>query len=78
MPPSSSGLTYHGFEDYETDAAIQKTLRTEFGKDTTFITIAHRLQTIMDYDKIVSNIASSDSIFKLILLSDGFGCRETR
>lgn len=39
--------------DYETDAAIQKTLRTEFSKDTTLITIAHRLQTIADYDKIV-------------------------
>jgi len=41
------------FADYATDTAIQKALRTEFGKDTTFITIAHRLQTIMDYDKIV-------------------------
>lgn len=40
--------------DYSTDTAIQKTLRTEFGSDTTLITIAHRLQTIMDYDKIVS------------------------
>ncbi|KAH8108770.1 GM23954 [Phellopilus nigrolimitatus] len=39
--------------DYDTDAAIQKTLRTEFSKDTTFITIAHRLQIIMDYDKIM-------------------------
>ncbi len=39
--------------DYATDTAIQKALRTEFDKDTTFITVAHRLQTIMDYDKIV-------------------------
>ena len=53
MPPSLSGLTYHGFKDYETDAAIQKTLRTEFGKDTTFITIAHRLKTVLDYDRIL-------------------------
>lgn len=48
--------------DYDTDAAIQKTLRTEFSKDTTFITIAHRLQTIMDYDKIVSRYPVLDEI----------------
>ena len=41
--------------DYETDAAIQRSLRTQLGSDTTIITIAHRLQTIMDYDKIVSS-----------------------
>ncbi|THH03934.1 hypothetical protein EW145_g5889 [Phellinidium pouzarii] len=29
--------------DYDTDSAIQKTLRTEFSRDTTLITIAHRL-----------------------------------
>ena len=33
---------------------IQRALRTEFSSDTTLITIAHRLQTVMDYDKIVS------------------------
>lgn len=42
--------------DYDTDAAIQKTLRSEFSKDTTLITIAHRLQTIIDYDKIVRSL----------------------
>ena len=40
--------------DYETDAIIQKSLRTELGKDVTLLTVAHRLQTIMDSDKIVS------------------------
>ncbi|TDL20538.1 P-loop containing nucleoside triphosphate hydrolase protein [Rickenella mellea] len=39
--------------DYETDTAIQTSLRTELSKDTTVITIAHRLQTIMDSDKIM-------------------------
>lgn len=37
--------------DYATDAKIQNTLR-EF-KGSTIITIAHRLQTIIDYDKIL-------------------------
>ena len=40
--------------DYETDTIIQKSLRTELGKDVTLLTVAHRLQTIMDSDKIVS------------------------
>jgi ABC-type transport system involved in Fe-S cluster assembly fused permease/ATPase subunit len=35
--------------DYETDAVIQESLRTEL----TVITIAHRPQTIMDLDKII-------------------------
>ena len=41
--------------DYETDAIIQESLRNERKSDTTVITIAHRLQTIMDSDKIVSD-----------------------
>ena len=39
--------------DYETDAIIQKSLRTELGGDVTLLTVAHRLATIMDADKIV-------------------------
>jgi ABC-type multidrug transport system fused ATPase/permease subunit len=42
--------------DYETDAIIQRTIREEYGhKGTggTVIAIAHRLQTIMDADKIL-------------------------
>jgi ABC-type bacteriocin/lantibiotic exporter with double-glycine peptidase domain len=41
--------------DYETDAIIQESLRTELKRDVTIITIAHRLQTVMDSDKIVSH-----------------------
>lgn len=40
--------------DYETDAVIQSSLRNELKSDVTVITVAHRLQTIMDSDKIVS------------------------
>lgn len=46
------------FVDHDTDAIIQRMVRTELGPDTTVITIAHRLQTIMDYDRIVSRTHS--------------------
>ncbi len=44
--------------DYETDTVIQRSLREAVSKDTTVLTIAHRLQTIMDADKIVSVLLS--------------------
>ena len=39
--------------DYETDAKIQRKIKENFGKDTTILTIAHRLKTIIDYDKVL-------------------------
>ena len=38
--------------DMQTDSFIQKVLKEQF-KDTTVITIAHRLITVADYDKII-------------------------
>ncbi|XP_059172943.1 multidrug resistance-associated protein 1-like [Physella acuta] len=62
--------------DMETDTLIQNTIRTEFST-CTIITIAHRLNTIMDYDRIMvldagivkeldspsALLANTDSIF---------------
>ena len=38
--------------DMETDDLIQTTIRTAF-KDYTVLTVAHRLNTILDYDRLV-------------------------
>ncbi|GME74020.1 unnamed protein product [Ambrosiozyma monospora] len=55
--------------DYQTDALIQKTIRQEF-ESTTILTIAHRLTTIIDYDKILvldkGRVADYDHPYKLL------------
>jgi len=38
--------------DFETDAKIQKTIREQF-RSATLLCIAHRLGTIIDYDKVL-------------------------
>jgi ABC-type transport system involved in Fe-S cluster assembly fused permease/ATPase subunit len=57
--------------DYETDGVIQESLRTELRKDVTVITIAHRLQTIMDSDKIVSAVRCRACYGVTHLVADG-------
>ncbi|EAR93277.2 ABC transporter C family protein (macronuclear) [Tetrahymena thermophila SB210] len=55
--------------DMETDNLIQKTIRSKFN-DSTVLTIAHRLNTIADYDKIIvmneGVLAEFDSPFNLL------------
>uniref|UniRef100_A0A1L8E4B5 ABC-type glutathione-S-conjugate transporter n=2 Tax=Nyssomyia neivai TaxID=330878 RepID=A0A1L8E4B5_9DIPT len=55
--------------DLETDDLIQKTIRTEFS-NCTILTIAHRLNTIMDSDKVIvldkGQIAEFDSPANLL------------
>lgn len=38
--------------DFETDTLIQQSIRN-LPRDTTVLTVAHRLATVMDYDKIL-------------------------
>ncbi|KAJ8311732.1 hypothetical protein KUTeg_011087 [Tegillarca granosa] len=60
--------------DMETDELIQHTIRTEF-KDCTVLSIAHRLNTIMDYDRIMvldkGKIVELDSPDTLLQNEDG-------
>ncbi|KAJ7750388.1 hypothetical protein DFH07DRAFT_1062096 [Mycena maculata] len=39
--------------DYQRDTAIQAALRRELGGDVTLITVAHRLQSVIDADKVM-------------------------
>lgn len=59
--------------DYATDAKIQETLREL--RDSTIITIAHRLQTIIDYDKVLvldhGRVIEFDHPWALINREDG-------
>jgi ATP-binding cassette subfamily C (CFTR/MRP) protein 1 len=54
----------------ETDALLQTTLRSEMFKHRTIITIAHRINTILDSDRIVvldrGKVAEFDSPKNLV------------
>ncbi|KAF9984323.1 hypothetical protein BGZ75_004117 [Mortierella antarctica] len=55
--------------DHDTDARIQATIREEF-KESTLLTIAHRLRTIIDFDKVLvmdhGRVVQFDTPWKLI------------
>jgi ATP-binding cassette, subfamily C (CFTR/MRP), member 1 len=56
--------------DVETDSLLQTTLRSSIFQDRTIITIAHRINTILDSDKIVvlqqGKVAEFDTPSELI------------
>ncbi|KAF7340501.1 Multidrug resistance-associated ABC transporter protein [Mycena sanguinolenta] len=61
--------------DYKTDSIIQNSLREELRGDVSLLTVAHRLQTIMDADKIMvldaGRLVEFDSPKKLLKIKDG-------
>lgn len=60
--------------DQKTDQKIQQILKNQF-KYTTIITIAHRLDTVMDYDKIIvlekGSVAEKGTVQELLSLKKG-------
>ncbi|KAH9077606.1 hypothetical protein EDB83DRAFT_2285647 [Lactarius deliciosus] len=61
--------------DYKTDAIIQTYLRSELKGDVTVITVAHRLQTIIDADKVMvldaGRLVEFDKPNELLKIEDG-------
>ncbi|RDB18199.1 ATP-dependent bile acid permease [Hypsizygus marmoreus] len=60
--------------DFATDAKIQSTIREEFN-DSLLLTVAHRLRTVIDYDRLIvldkGKIAEFDTPWKLIQRENG-------
>jgi ABC-type multidrug transport system ATPase subunit len=58
------------FTDAESDEKIQATIRSEIG-NSTILCIAHRLKTIIDYDKVLvlsdGEVLEFDEPWKLLL-----------
>ncbi|KAI9444465.1 P-loop containing nucleoside triphosphate hydrolase protein [Lactarius indigo] len=61
--------------DHKTDTIIQTSLRTELKGDVTLITVAHRLQTIIDADKVMvldaGRIVEFDKPSELLKMENG-------
>ncbi|KAJ7222262.1 hypothetical protein GGX14DRAFT_694507 [Mycena pura] len=60
--------------DFKTDAKIQTTIREEF-TDSLLLTIAHRLKTVIDYDRLLvldkGKLVEFDTPYRLIQKEDG-------
>ena len=60
--------------DLDTDSKIQNTIRNEFG-DRTLLCIAHRLTTIIGYDRVIvmddGRVSENDSPLALFDIPDG-------
>ena len=60
--------------DIKTDTAVQNTIRKAF-TNCTIVTIAHRLQTIIDYDRVIvmeqGRVAEDGTPRGLLLNADG-------
>ncbi|TCD65592.1 hypothetical protein EIP91_002477 [Steccherinum ochraceum] len=60
--------------DFATDAKIQATIREEFG-DSLLLTVAHRLRTVIDYDRLLvldkGELAEFDTPWNLLQKEDG-------
>jgi len=60
--------------DMETDQMIQDLIKNKFN-NCTIITIAHRLNTIADYDKVIvldaGKVLEMNTPFKLLAMNDG-------
>jgi len=60
--------------DFKTDAKIQTTIREEF-TDSLLLTIAHRLKTVIDYDRLLvldkGKLVEFDTPWRLIQKEDG-------
>lgn len=65
------------FQDPQTDLLIQQTIRTNF-KDCTVLTVAHRLNTIIDSDRVLVMDAGEaiefDEPYKLLQNENGIFC----
>lgn len=61
--------------NFRTDELIQQTIRTKFANCTIF-TIAHRLNTIIDYDRVLvidaGRCVEFDTPYNLLIKSSGY------
>jgi len=60
--------------DFETDSKIQTTIRNEF-QNSLLLTVAHRIRTVIDYDRLLvldaGRVAEFDTPWNLLQKDDG-------